>query len=93
MATALRPIAELLSDYNVTLVDSEHECEVFLAERLPSTPSIVGLDCEWVNRDNVDSAPVALLQLAFSNNQCLLVRVFKMRALGLRLTDLLSNRR
>ena len=90
--TALRPISKLLSNYNITLVDSEHDCELFLSERIPRSPGIVGLDCEWVNRDGVDSAPVALLQLAFSNGQCLLVRVFRMAALGPRLADLLTNR-
>ena len=89
---ALRPISELLSNYNITLVDSEHDCELFLSERIPPDPGLVGLDCEWVNRDGLDSAPVALLQLAFFNGQCLLVRVFRMATLGPRLTDLLTNR-
>ena len=62
-------------------------------ERVPSRPGIVGLDCEWVNREGVDSAPVALLQLAFPNRQCLLIRMFKMTSLGPRLTELLCDKR
>ena len=89
---ASRPISKLLSSYDITLVDGELDCELFLSERIPPSPSIIGLDCEWVNRDGVDSAPVALLQLAFPNGQCLLVRVFRMATLGPRLTDLLTNR-
>ena len=88
-----RPIAELLTSYDITLVDSENDCEHFLSERVPHAPVIIGLDCEWVNRDGVSSAPVALLQLAFPNGQCLLVRVFRMTALGPLLTELLTNRR
>lgn len=88
-----RPIAELLTKYDITLVDNEYECERFLSERVPRAPVIIGLDCEWVNREGVTSAPVALLQLSFPNGQCLLARVFRMSALGPRLADLLTDKR
>ena len=88
-----RPISQLLTRYDITLVDTEHDCEQFLAEKVPHTPVIIGLDCEWVNREGVSSAPVALLQLSFPNGQCLLARVFKMTTLGPCLTDLLTNKR
>ena len=92
-APSRRPIAELLSKYNITLVNSEHDCERFLSEKVPRAPVIIGLDCEWVNREGMNSAPVALLQLSFPSGQCLLARVFRMTALGPRLTDLLTDRR
>ena len=88
-----RPISELLSHYTITLVHTEHDCEQFLLERVSSRPAAIGLDCEWVNRDGVDSAPVALLQLAFPSGQCLLVRIFKMSSLGPCLTELLCDKR
>ena len=88
-----RPISQLLTRYDVTLVDTEYDCEQFLAEKVPRAPVIIGLDCEWVNREGVSSAPVALLQLSFPNGRCLLARVFKMTALGPRLTDLLTDKR
>ena len=88
-----RPIHELLTKYDITLVNNEHECERFLSERVPRAPAIIGLDCEWVNREGVNSAPVALLQLSFPNGQCLLARVFRMSSLGPRLTDLLTDKR
>ena len=37
--------------------------------------------------------PVALLQLAFSNGELVLVRLCKMRGIGVRLRNMLSDRR
>ena len=88
-----RPISHLLIKYDITVVDTEYDCERFLSEKVPHAPVIIGLDCEWVNREGVISAPVALLQLSFPNGQCLLARVFKMTSLGPHLTDLLTDKR
>ena len=88
-----RPISQLLTRYDITLADTEYDCEQFLAEKVPRAPVTIGLDCEWVNREGVSSAPVALLQLSFPNGRCLLARVFKMTALGPHLTRLLTDKR
>jgi ribonuclease D len=44
---------------------------------------LLGLDCEWVNQERQGespTSPVALLQLAFPNGTCFLIRLCKMEA-------------
>lgn len=49
---------------------------------------VAGLDCEWVNQNSV-----ALLQLAFPNKVCVLVRLNKVRHITPSLAAFLKDQR
>lgn len=85
--------------YHVTVVDTADECEAYLVNRGLCQPLVLGLDCEWCNRprrsdvDSLQDIPVALLQLAFPNGECLLVRLCKIRKVTPTLERLLTDKR
>ena len=79
-----------LADYHIEVVETAHACDEFLATRVSKTPKIIGLDCEWRSESDI---PVALLQLAFPNKECLLVQLCKMREIPPKLAEILADKR
>ena len=65
----------------------------------PGLVMAVGMDCEWNSNSggrkekSPSSLPVALLQLAFPNRQCLLVRLSKIGSVPPKLAQLLADKR
>ena len=82
-----------VSNYHIEVVETAEACEEYLSTKIPSPLSFVGLDCEWCNEQRGSGIPVALLQLAFPNKECLLVRLCKMGDLTPTLTEILEDKR
>ena len=85
-----------ISDYKVSVIDTAEQCETYF-KRLQDTTTFVGFDCEWVSdnqRNSLNSYyPVALLQLAFPNKECALVRLSKIGRLTESLQKILTDKR
>ena len=79
-----------LSDYSIVVAETSQACEEFLQEKVPRPLKIVGLDCEWTSEGEF---PVALLQLAFPNRECLLLRLCKTSEIPPALIEILEDRR
>ncbi len=85
-----------VSGYRIEVVEADEMCEAYLQDRSPSQPLVVGLDCEWCSgnqRPGSPNVPVALLQLAFPDGECLLVRLCKIRKVTPALEKLLTDKR
>lgn len=82
-----------VSEYRISVVEDAQTCEEYLATRLPNPLKVIGLDCEWRAQQLGGSVPVALLQLAFPNRECVLVRLSKIRELTPKLAEILKDRR
>lgn len=82
-------------DFEITVVNTVAECEEYFRSQVASPPTAVGLDCEWGCGvpDRPPLFPVALLQLAFPDRKCVLVRLINMRSLTAKLEQLLKNQR
>ena len=73
-------------DYNrqVLVFEDVNACNEQLTKELDKylhKTIVLGLDCEWVSEERADSTPVcpvALVQLAFLNGRCFLVRLCRM---------------
>ncbi|XP_003388132.1 PREDICTED: exonuclease 3'-5' domain-containing protein 2-like isoform X2 [Amphimedon queenslandica] len=89
-----RPVLDI-SDYKVSVIDTAEQCEAYF-KRLQDTTTFIGFDCEWVsdNQRNNESSyyPVALLQLAFPNKECALVRLSKIGRLTESLQKILTDK-
>lgn len=82
-----------ISQYRVSVVEDAQTCEEYLATRVPNPLSVVGLDCEWKPTAEGRTVTVALLQLAFPNGECMLVRLSKTREVTPRLAEILRDKR
>ncbi len=97
-----------VSEYNITVINDEYQCEQYFAQQCQMSPQWVGLDCEWIspnnrnqfNTDSSDAAAeeavycqVALLQIAFPNKDCALVRLCNIRKITSSLAELLQDRK
>ena len=82
-----------ISQYRVSVVEDAQACEEYLATRLPNPLRVVGLDCEWKPTTVGRTVAVALLQLAFPNGECVLVRLCKTGEVTPRLAEILRDRR
>lgn len=99
----LLPRPQLLLDineYRLHLIDEERQCEEFCKKKLEEGCQFIGLDCEWVNNglhntmiQQQDHYPVALLQLAFPNKDCALIRLCKIDKVTPSLAEILNNKR
>lgn len=87
------------------IINDAITCEQYFSEQVKTSHRFVGLDCEWISTNNNNGSIegdgnghsvhslVALLQLAFPNKDCALVRLCHIRELTPSLTKLLSDRR
>ena len=80
-----------VSHHCIDVVDTLESCEATLHSQTPQSLRVVGLDCEWVSKERGGQFPVALLQLAFLDGRCLLVRMCKIQTLPPTLTDILQD--
>ena len=64
------------------------ECEAFFAEKKSLSFKVAGFDCEWTNGRHV-----SLLQLAFPNKECVLVRLSHINHIPRSLTEFLIDAR
>ena len=95
-----RPVLDI-NDYKVSVIDTAEQCETYFKEKRLQDTTFIGFDCEWVSnnqRNNVDQTPnpyypVALLQLAFPNKECALVRLSKIGRLTESLLKILTDKR
>ena len=78
----------VIRSYKVHVLEAADQCEKFFAKRRTLSISVAGLDCEWVGR-----RPVALLQLAFPNKECVLVRLNKIGCITPSLSAILNDQR
>ena len=80
-----------LSGYSIAVAETSQACDdFFLQEKVPRPLKIVGLDCEWTSEGEF---PVALLQLAFPNRECLLVRLCKISQIPPVLVEIMEDKR
>lgn len=82
-----------LSHCTIDVIDSGGACEEILQSKTPQSLHVIGLDCEWVNKERGGRSPVALLQLAFLDGHCLLVRLCKTNEIPSTLLDILQDNR
>ena len=87
-----KPLLDITT-YTIEVIDNEESCEMYLQEQCRWPIKFVGLDCEWASSKEEHSHPVALLQLAFTNKACALLRLYKFTSLPPNLVQLLGNRR
>ena len=80
-----------VSHYRIEVVESWGSCEEILLSKTPQSLRIIGLDCEWVAKERGASFLVALLQLAFLDGHCLLVRLCKTKAIPSTLLGILQD--
>jgi hypothetical protein len=82
------PILDI-SGYDIVIIEDETMCEDFFQRIMDDKRLIqfIGFDCEWVNGGNV-----ALIQLAFINKQCALVRLSKIGKITDSLAKLLTDK-
>lgn len=97
---AASPLLDLpvldISEYKVIVLDEEAQCEAFFKDKMTQQVHFVGLDCEWVSSQIPSTNgyhPVALLQLAFLDKECVLVRLSKIGKITDSLVQLLTNKR
>ena len=79
-----------IGDFKVTVLNTAPSCEQYLECCLSTPPKAIGLDCEWGGARGV---PVALLQLAFPNKECVLVHLSEVGSVVPKLAEILSDRR
>ena len=77
-------------NFKITVLNTASSCEQHLACCLATPPRVIGLDCEWGGARDL---PVALLQLAFPNNECVLVHLSEVGSVVPKLAEILSDRR
>ena len=91
-----------VSDYNITVINDEYQCEEYFAQQVQMSHRCIGLDCEWIssnrkqpdsNNGTVQHSLVALLQIAFPNKDCSLVRLCNVGKITPSLAELLQDRR
>ena len=83
-----------IRDYKIYVLDNEKDCEAYFSQKTESKIQFIGIDCEWVNSsEQSHHYLVALLQLAFPNKECALIRLDKIEKITASLAKLLSNRR
>ena len=82
-----------ITNYSIKVIEDEETCEMYLQEHYYQAINFIGMDCEWTNRKGSQCHPVALLQLAFTNKACALVRLYKFTSLPPSLVKLLQDRR
>ena len=66
-----------LTRHRIDVVDTLHVCERILKSKTSQSLCVMGVDCEWVGEERGGQYQVALLQLAFLDGHCLLVRLCK----------------
>ena len=83
-----------IQDYDVRVISNARQCNEFFQE-LPSPLKVIGLDCEWgtFGRSKKNKSAVALLQLAFTNKTCALLRLSKFTNVTPVLLDILTDER
>ena len=79
---------DLVSGYKCQVIETTKKCNRFFAARRSRPVSVVGLDCESVN-----DKPIALLQLAFPDKECALVRLNKIHHIPNSLALFLKDQR
>ena len=87
-----------INDYKVSVIDTAEQCETYFKEKRLQDTTFIGFDCEWVsqtwnNWNKKKPYPVALLQLAFPNKECALVRLSKIGRLTESLLKILTDKR
>ena len=72
---------KFLKKAQVFVVDDASSCDKLLQchrSKYGFKMNYIGIDCEWVDKDGEENAPVALLQIATPLYDCFLVRLCKM---------------
>ena len=87
-----KPLLDI-TNYAIEVIENEERCEIYLQEQYRWPIKFIGLDCEWANSKGRHCHPVALLQVAFTNETCALLRLYKFTSLPPNLVQLLENRR
>ena len=91
-----KPLLDI-SDYTVHVFEDDYECEDYFSCKIEESYHFLGLDCEWVSYPRQDKetpvCAVALLQLAFPNKECALIRLCKIRKVTPSLAKILQDRR
>ena len=97
------PFPKMVDNVNfcsdVVVFEDLNACNAKLCEEMKNYSYeiiVLGLDCEWVSQERQGESPVspvALLQLAFPNGTCFLLRLCKMEArLPDKLREILEDR-